>query len=316
MTPVFIFSLPRSGSTLLQRVLASSPKIATVPEPWILLPFIGLSRAGTYADYGHKLARRAIGDFQKNIKGGEEGFNEELRQFVIGLYERASDDDASYFLDKTPRYHIVAPEIMKLFPDAKAIILWRNPLSVIASMIETWGDGRWNLYRYRIDLYHGLPRLIELAQRSHEAVITVRYEDLVGEGSDSWTRICDYLDIGIDSLKRSPPLLEGRMGDPEQDRYDEVSTKPIDKWKRTMRNPLRKLWVRSYVQWLGTERLSVMGYGYDELMGALNEVPTSSTHLASDLVGIGKGLMQPILEHYILRDKVSESRWIDLLAHY
>ena len=38
--PLFLLSLPRSGSTLVQRVLARSPQIATASETWLLMPFL------------------------------------------------------------------------------------------------------------------------------------------------------------------------------------------------------------------------------------------------------------------------------------
>src|SRR5919107_2181016 len=39
-TPLFLLSLPRSGSTLAQRILAAHGGIATTSEPWILLPYL------------------------------------------------------------------------------------------------------------------------------------------------------------------------------------------------------------------------------------------------------------------------------------
>jgi hypothetical protein len=38
-TAIFLLSLPRSGSTLAQRILAAHEGIATTSEPWILLPY-------------------------------------------------------------------------------------------------------------------------------------------------------------------------------------------------------------------------------------------------------------------------------------
>src|SRR6516165_4829830 len=35
---IFLFSQPRAGSTLLQRILGRHPDIHTVAEPWIMLP--------------------------------------------------------------------------------------------------------------------------------------------------------------------------------------------------------------------------------------------------------------------------------------
>ena len=40
--PVFIFSLPRSGSTLLQRVLTGHSEISSFAEPHFLLPLVGI----------------------------------------------------------------------------------------------------------------------------------------------------------------------------------------------------------------------------------------------------------------------------------
>src|SRR5262249_20278294 len=39
-TPILLLSLPRSGSTLVQRVLAAHPGVATASEPWLLLPLL------------------------------------------------------------------------------------------------------------------------------------------------------------------------------------------------------------------------------------------------------------------------------------
>ncbi|MFB6286927.1 MAG: sulfotransferase, partial [Candidatus Bipolaricaulia bacterium] len=83
--PLFLFSLPRSGSTLLQRVLASSSEVSTVPEPWILLPLLGMRQEGTYAEYGHQPARRAIDEFVDRLDENAEGFDGELRRFVCRL---------------------------------------------------------------------------------------------------------------------------------------------------------------------------------------------------------------------------------------
>jgi len=51
ITPIFIFSLPRSGSTLMERILATHPAVGTASEPWILLPFLYTRiRDGVYAE--------------------------------------------------------------------------------------------------------------------------------------------------------------------------------------------------------------------------------------------------------------------------
>lgn len=316
MKPLFLFSLPRSGSTLVQRVLASSPDVSTVPEPWLLLPLLGVRREGTYAGYGHQAARRAIKEFSERIEGGEEGFEDELRRFVRRLYDRAAAAEARYFLDKTPRYHTLAPNLLDLFPEAKAIILWRNPLSIIASMIKTWGDGQWNLYKFRLDLYQGLPALVKLARQRRDEVVAVRYKDLVLRQSGVWERLCQHLGLKTDILEESPPALNGWMGDPNQDAYEGISSEPVEKWKNTIRNPLRKSWARRYLRWLGRDCLEVMGYSLSDLESDLDKVPTTGKGLAGDVYGFGIGFLYPLIEHHVFRDKFSKSNWTDMVSHY
>ena len=59
--PVFILSLPRAGSTLLQRMLNVHPEIASTVEPWILLPFLSSLREGGYVSgVGHATMLKAV----------------------------------------------------------------------------------------------------------------------------------------------------------------------------------------------------------------------------------------------------------------
>lgn len=75
------------------------------------------------------------------------------------------------------------------------------------------------------------------------------------------------------------------MGDPTGvHRYQELSTEPLEKWKRTLGTPWRKRWCRAYLDWIGPERLVTMGYDPAELRRELDSLPSSPRHLASDAV--------------------------------
>src|SRR5687767_5281478 len=85
--PLFLFSLPRSGSTLLQRVLAAHPAITTASEPWILLPLIyAYRRGGAYTEYNHVLGSSAVRGFAAQLTGGRGAFDAALRDFVLRVY--------------------------------------------------------------------------------------------------------------------------------------------------------------------------------------------------------------------------------------
>ena len=285
--PIFLLSLPRSGSTLVQRVLAAHDQVTTAAEPWLLLPHAyALREQGIAAEYTQPLAARAIREFVDQLPGGAETYWASLRRFAQQLYEEAAGD-APYFLDKTPRYHFILPELFRMFPDAKVIFLWRNPLAVVSSIVGTWTKGRWNVDRWQGDL-HGVASLVEAREAHRDTTIAVNYETLVGEPDRAWPAVFEYLELPFE-----PSLLTtfaevrvpGRMGDPTgKHRYQEISTEPLDKWKTNLGTAYRKRWCRNYLDWIGPERLTAMGYDPAELRAGLDGLPSSPRHALSDVV--------------------------------
>jgi len=312
ITPIFLFSLPRSGSTLTQRVLATHQEIETASEPWLLLPFIyARIHGGVYTAYSHEQAAKAIDDFCAGLPNGSDDYFSELRQFVLRLYARRAKPDTKFFLDKTPRYHLVAENIIQLFPDARFIFLWRNPLAIIASMIETWGNGRWNQYLYDVDLFDGLDNLIRIHGTHGHKACTVKYEELISS-VEPWKRISAYLGLDFDEAQLgsfSGVSLNGRMGDPTgQKKYKSLSTEPLDKWKGVLSNPLRKIWCRNYLRWLGREKIKLMGYDLDELLLELDTAPISYRLIFSDISRMLFGIAFRLFEPFITRDKFMRIR--------
>jgi sulfotransferase family protein len=274
ITPIFIFSIQRSGSTLVQRIIGAHDGVATVSEPWLLLPYLYTLRPeGVLAEYPHELMVSAVEDFCQELPAGSADYESELHDFVMRLYRKAAGKDARYFLDKTPNYNLVAAEIMRLFPEGKFVFLWRNPLSILSSIVETWQNGHWHPTIFREDLFIGLPRLVASYLENRENAHSVRYEDLASGEESPWRSLMDYLGIEFDveALQRFTEVtLNGRLGDPTGvKRYSGLSTEPTEKWKRTVCNPLRREWSRRYLKFIGNERLSVMGYDGEQLIDEL-----------------------------------------------
>ena len=77
---IFILSQPRSGSTMLQRMLAAHPDIHTTQEPWIALyPLFGLKEPypdGRFNAKGERILRDA---FLKELPGRREAYLTALR---------------------------------------------------------------------------------------------------------------------------------------------------------------------------------------------------------------------------------------------
>ena len=308
--PIFLFSLPRSGSTLVQRILGASDAIKTVSEPWVLLSILAnTSASDVYAKYYHKQSVRGVKDFISKLPRGKEDYDEAVRDFVLDLYSKAASKESIYFLDKTPRYHIVSDRIIDLFPNGKFIFLWRNPLSVIASMIETWGEGKWNLYRLKVDLFIGLEQLLQTLTEHKDEVWHVRYEDLITD-EDSWKNLFGYLDLAFDKSflgSLDKVQLEGRYGDQTGTKeYQGISKEPLHKWRNTLRNPVRKCWARRYLKWIGSHRLNLMGYNLENLLADLNEVQPSYEYVFSDLGRMTIGSIRPWIEPQLFKEKIKK----------
>jgi hypothetical protein len=291
--PIFILSVSRSGSTLLQRIIAAHDGVATASEPWLLLPYAYSMRGrGVDAEYRHPLLATAIEDFCERLPGHEEDYLSEVRRMALRLYAKAAGEGATHFIDKSPPYCLVAEEIIRLFPEAKFVFLWRNPLSVIASMIETWGP--WRPTLMTADLFVGLPRLVAAYDANRHRAHAIRFEDAASADSDCWAQLMRYLEIEFDERSLtsfSAVSLEGRMGDPTGRRqYTALSSDPNEKWKATLANPLRREWCRRYLRTLGVDRLETMGYDQQELLEEINALPHNLEGFVPDLWRAAKGV--------------------------
>jgi len=296
MRPLFLLSLPRAGSTLVQRVLGAHPEIHTVSEPWLLLPHVYATRHhGIRAEYWQESACEAIGDFQLTLAGGPDTYRQALREFALTLYRAAGESEPTYFLDKTPHYHAIADDLAELFPDARFVILWRNPLSVLASLLTTFRDSRFEPYLFDFDLASGVANLTAFAEHSEGRAHAVRYEDLVGpSGEDHWRALFAYLDLTFDAdLLRGYVDVEfqGRYGDMSSWHLRKITSENRDKWKLSVRGRVRQAWCRRWLRGIGVAQLRTMGYDLDTLLAELEMVPARGSGIV-DLVHLATSLAE------------------------
>ena len=317
ITPIFIFSLPRSGSTYLQWLLGNHPLIHTVSEPWILLPIVrSLNKVGTYSNYSHLNASIATNEFIQNFINDENDFFDEIRCFVLSIYQRITSQQnkrAIYFIDKTPRYHLIINEIHKIFPDAKFIYLVRNPLSIIASMVNTIPRNVWSLYFYNVDLFEGLNNFIANYIKYSPFSISVKYENLVNNPNFEIGRILKYLNIKENHDFCSPNKnieLRGSMGDKlTHEKGYNLRKQSIKKWKKTINNPVRKFWCRRYLNWIGKDRMRILGYSFEQLNNELSSVKSKfNSQMIKDTYQIIFGLMYTIFEYTIVKENIKKIR--------
>lgn len=327
--PVFLLSLPRSGSTLLQRILGAHSEIATAPEPWVLLPlFYAIREEGVFAEYNHRVAARAVRDLYGRVPSGAadsasadgaDAWRRRVRDLAASTYDEVAGG-APFFLDKTPRYSLVLDDLLATFPAAPMVCLWRNPLAVVASLSETWAEGRWEPWLHKVDLFDGLAALVSAVERQPERFLTVRYEDLVASPERVCRMIVERLGLSWEPevLEAFPGVrLEGTVGDRDGvAAYDAVSRAPLEKWRDTLASPVRRTWCARYLDWIGPGRLERMGYSSDELRGSLDRLETDWARAPRDAWDTVKGVAYNLLEPEITRPKTrSLRRWRTVHNH-
>ena len=307
--PIFIISLPRAGSTLLQRILGYHDNIYTTSETWMLLPFLYiLKKKGVYSEYWHRSTSVAFKDFIGEMPQGKKDYFESLREFVLDLYSKAAADE-EFFLEKTPRYHLILTDLIKVFPDAKIIILVRHPIAILNSIIETWGEGAWNLFKYKIDLYVGLMNILSVYKENKSRFFLLNYENLIHDNKETIRNLEEYLGVRFpeESIANfSQVELKGKMGDPTGvKKYTNISDKSISSWMKPT-NIIRKIYFARYVKWIGKENLSVIGYDHDQILDEIKQLPFSVKYVFRDVLYIFFGWGYCLFDFFSLYDKLKK----------
>ncbi|HKJ33896.1 MAG TPA: sulfotransferase, partial [Balneolales bacterium] len=275
---IFLISQPRAGSTLLQRILGSHPEMHTISEPWIMLhPLYALKRNGIEAEYVSSLARQGLDDFLTRVPEGEELYIKALQAMASVLYNRMLDlSGKSFFLDKTPRYYFIIPELYRVFPKAKFIFLLRNPMAVLSSVLRTWFGNKIQALATSPnskDLIKGPHYLIDGINKLKEDAIVVHYENLVGKPEEVIHQVCHR--IGIPFYENmleygQHPAPKGRHGDHVRiHKHNRPVSDYIDKWVENLTSPGLIEFTYKYLSNLGTELVSNMGYSYQEITDKL-----------------------------------------------
>lgn len=184
--PVFVVGMPRSGTTLVEQVLASHPHVHGAGE-LRLLPEL--------------LATLDGGPAQRSPLQWDADAARTLAQAHIDRLT-AYDPDAARVVDKLPDNILALGHIALLFPNAKVIICRRDPRDVcLSSYFQYFGDG--NAWSYDLEACATratqIDTLTELWLSTLPLSITVvSYEKLVDHFEAESRRLIAFLGLGWD----------------------------------------------------------------------------------------------------------------------
>jgi len=271
---IFIISQPRAGSTLLQKVLSNHPKIATTSEPWIIFSIVACLRPDLIkGKYNEKVATAAILDFLKKTKQEDQLFKG-LKEVLLDIYQQAKGQ-SDFFLDKTPRYYELLPQLFKLFPRSRYIILKRNPYAVLYSMIQTWAKSEIDFLKlstFSRDFLDA-PLLIQdffNQVKGNSNIKEIKYEQLVVNPHSISRELFEWLGIKFDASFLDISKNKGtawKLGDDVYEKSIDYKYQITDKskvqWKSALSDAKYLSFLGGYGHYIGHE--FIRQYGYEPL---------------------------------------------------
>lgn len=219
MQRTFVVGCPRSGTTIVQAMLARHPEVFTLPETGFFPRLLG-GLHHRLGDEGAKPARRSMArrlgltrrygrreflELERALLGEEHQSKRApwlqetcIKRFIEMLDGVTRQAGRSVWIEKTPHHLLYLPEIERYMPEARFIHVIRPGVDVLASITDAelrydnkaFGGGlmqwirRWNraaeIHRSRI------------GARNHHLVFL---EDLVRNPVDEWQRLCSFLGL-------------------------------------------------------------------------------------------------------------------------
>jgi tetratricopeptide (TPR) repeat protein len=235
-TPIFIVGLPRTGTTLTERIVSSHPQVESVGETMFL----------------RMVLRQESG--VQSIEDMNPAMAEAVAKKDMGLIAKGYLDRVNYrlgdepmFIDKLPFNFLFLGFIARAWPDARIIHLRRNPMDACFSMYKqvfTWAykfsyslDG---LGRYYVAYDRMLNHWRELLE---DRLIEVEYESLVADHEGQTRILLDKLGLDFEQAcldfdqNKTPSATASSVQVREK-----AHTRSVNKWKKFERQlqPLRE----------------------------------------------------------------------------
>lgn len=279
---VFIISLPRSGSTMLQHILGAHSKMVASAEPWVLFPAsLALQKGMIKSVYDHETCRIALEDFLSQLEGKEQVYYEAINKMASHLYQSfLKDKKESIYIDKTSRYYLILPQLIRIFPEAKFVFLIRNPLATFNSFLTTMVSN--DITRLgsdegvRNDLLNGYKLINEGIKLYQNNCIVVKYEDIIDNPNKEIEKITEYIGVDFEedmlNYKSNIGVLKGKLVDPKSIHSHDKPVKDYkEEWKNKLDTNQKKILAKSFIEHLDKDLIESLGYSYDELISFFND---------------------------------------------
>jgi len=229
--PIFIVGLPRSGSTLVEQILASHSQVEGTAE----LPVIGrlANSIGRYRTDTVRYPKSVVDLRKKDWRGYGMQYMEESQRY--------RETERPFFTDKLPNNFPFVGLIHLILPNAKIINARRHPFdSCLGGYKQLFGQGQ-NFTYDMLDLAHYYQQYDETMKHWHEVlpgkVLDVHYEETVTDLESQVSRILDHcgLDFEESCVRFHETKRAVNTASSEQVRQP-IYTGALGKWRHYEKN--------------------------------------------------------------------------------
>lgn len=215
LRPVFVVGHPRSGTTLVQQLLSTHSDFWTGPETLLFSHVLNDETELETKPLKPEILPRA---FERLAKRSEISLPDTLK---ADLTERAkqqtlyaatllveimgavkpADSHATRWVEKTTLHVYSLPMLWRMFPDARAVNVIRDPRDVVSSpkRFKRFAAGSIEREQFVIELGRSWNRAIEAyeAIQSDSRMLSVRYDDLVAQPEKTLALMAAH--VGVDT---------------------------------------------------------------------------------------------------------------------
>lgn len=227
---IFIVGLPRTGTTLLDRILSSHSCISTMGE---------LSYFGLFLKQALKTPSPFVLD-EETLKASPDANFKDLGDHYQQATERLKAQ-STIGIDKMPLNFFYAPLLLKALPNARIICLRRHPMDTILSNYRQLFRTSFSYYNYTFSLentaryYAAFDQLMDTWRTALPAdrFIEVRYENIIADLEAESKRLLsfcgfDFEEQCLDFHKNASPTATASSVQVRQPLY----SSSIGRWKK------------------------------------------------------------------------------------
>ena len=212
--PIFIVGYPRSGTTLLQRLMATQPGLYSFPETHyfsVIEKHLHMDKSGKiltfcldnvfqkiYAKMEFQFSKEEIGTLSQ---ASEEGkltskfiFEVIIAHFLMGQNPVIGDETDWRWIEKTPTHANFLHRIIEFYPGAQILHIVRHPVPAIFSRKYKFPFNKNTSLSQLANHWNNILKNVEkFSRRNPGYVYTLKYENLVKNLRNELNKIGDFL---------------------------------------------------------------------------------------------------------------------------